>query len=151
MSAPRIFGLFSTGTLLLVLLSAAPASAQLRAASLDSLYRWGVLYDEQGPRPYTMLRFKRLKLVVTTDSIGEFEVAVPLVRVLRLLHDVLVLDESPLGPQEVDVNFFQSGPIGFRVITADDGPQLGPRLKGSTRIVGGRQWRAWLRQTQQSR
>lgn len=121
LSGYRIFvRVFSAGLLLLGLLGASPASAQSRAASPDSLYRWGQLHDQNGPLPHMPLHFKRLKMKVTTDAAGEFHLVVPMRQALHVARDIIILKESPLGPQELDVELFEAGSIYFRVLALSE-------------------------------
>ena len=149
--SPRIFTRLLAGTLLIVglLLSALPVVAQTRAASPDSLYRWGQLYDENGPLAHMPLHFKRLKMTVTTDSAGEFHLVVPMRQALRISRDVVLLKQSTLGPQELDVELFEAGPIDFRALTSSEQPSFGPLKEDDIEDVLGKDWRTRRQQDQQ--
>ncbi|RFP64849.1 hypothetical protein D0N36_11750 [Hymenobacter lapidiphilus] len=131
------------------MLSASSISAQARAASPDSLYRWGQLHDQNGPLPHMPLHFKRLKMTVTTDAAGEFHLVVPMRRALRVSRDVIILKQSSLGLQELEVELFEAGPIDFRALTLSEQPSFGPLKEDNIEDVLGKDWRTQRQQEQQ--
>ncbi|RTQ47546.1 carboxypeptidase regulatory-like domain-containing protein [Hymenobacter gummosus] len=138
---------------LVLLLAGPPASARRLPPSIsapDTLYRWGRVRDERGrPLPGLTVRFRRLRLAVTTDSTGNFLLAVPMRRARRLTHDELLID-GPAGLHREAVALFAPGPIqvhlaaaGFQLRSAECTAEdiLGPERAAALRRQARRQRR----------